>query len=175
MGRDLGKFAMVPHPAQPHPDLTFDVEVVELEPGRWSINYSVSGDIAGLLLPGPATPERRDELWKHSCCEAFFMLPDGHYEEFNLSPSGHWAGYGFDGYRSGMRNTQVPAPQIVVTVTSERLNLSAVVQLESSARPTALGITTVIEEIDGRISWWSLSHPGEQPDFHDPRGWTIAL
>ena len=38
-----------------------------------------------------------------------------------------------------------------------------------------LGLTMVVEEIDGRLSYWALSHPGEVADFHDRRSFLICL
>ena len=37
-----------------------------------------------------------------------------------------------------------------------------------------LGLTMVVEEIDGRLSYWALSHPGEVADFHDRRSFLIC-
>jgi hypothetical protein len=37
-----------------------------------------------------------------------------------------------------------------------------------------LGLTMVVEDIDGRLSYWALSHPGEVADFHDRRSFLIC-
>lgn len=31
-----------------------------------------------------------------------------------------------------------------------------------------IGLSAVIEEIDGTKSYWALAHPDGPPDFHDP-------
>jgi hypothetical protein len=41
------------------------------------------------------------------------------------------------------------------------------------AQPTALGLSAVIETLDGQISHWALHHPhADRPDFHHQAGWT---
>jgi len=36
-----------------------------------------------------------------------------------------------------------------------------------------IGLTMVLEEADGNLSYWALSHPGDQADFHDRRSFLI--
>ena len=50
------------------------------------------GDIAKLVIPPPATPDRTDELWRTTCFELFVAGEGDGYREFNLSPSGAMGG-----------------------------------------------------------------------------------
>jgi hypothetical protein len=136
--------------------------------------YAAVGE--GLLLPEPAAPERADDLWRTTCFEAFVATEDG-YLEINLSPSGRWALYAFDGYREGMRAPPVPAPEVVVVQKADGCELTARFDLAGLAPSGAwrLALTAVIERQDAAKSYWSLAHPEGKPDFHHPAGFVLAL
>jgi hypothetical protein len=94
------------------------------------------------------------------------------YYEFNFSPSREWAAYLFRGYRDGgtIEDNEL-APVISVQQSGDLLALSAVVQLGrlpliQSGINIKLGLSAVIEETDGKFSYWALKHPAEKPDFH---------
>ncbi len=74
--------------------------------GLLQLTYRVFGALGRIEIPRTEPALRTDELWKHSCFEAFFGAGDGYYE-FNLSPSTQWAAYRFDGYRTGMAGGRV--------------------------------------------------------------------
>src|SRR5882724_3177957 len=91
-----------------HPDsrctavTSIDVEVARPHPGHLLLRYVVAGRIGDLRLPPVVAPARADELWRHTCFEAFVRpSPSAAYTEFNFAPSTQWAAYRFDGYRSG--------------------------------------------------------------------------
>jgi hypothetical protein len=123
-----------------------------------------------------ADAARTDELWRHTCFEAFLRGPSTTaYYEFNFAPSTQWAAYKFSGYRSGMRvATEINAPRIEVEVQREQYTLQALVELDE-ALPLAsrggaaiwrVGLSAVIKETSGRQSYWALAHPSGKPDFH---------
>ncbi len=93
-----------------------EVEIARPAGGSLFLSYTVTGAIGDLLLPPIAAPARTDELWRHTCFEAFVMDAAGEgYYEFNLAPSTQWAAYRFDRYRSGMHAaTEIEPPQIVL-------------------------------------------------------------
>ncbi|MBL8537870.1 MAG: DOMON-like domain-containing protein [Hyphomonadaceae bacterium] len=164
------KFSLAPHPTT-NPDAisAVAVEIARLAPDQLALRYEVEGDIARLLAPAPAHPERTDELWKHTCFEAFLMTPaGGGYLECNLSPSSQWAVYAFDAYREGMRAAEGFSPAISIESSAERFALSATLRGPALARGGPLALCAVIEETDGRKSYWALRHPLGKPDFHHP-------
>src|SRR5262249_8577659 len=113
--------------------------------------YAVEGRIADVRLPVASTPVRTDELWKHTCLEAFVRPMGGSaYCEFNLAPTTQWAAYRFDDYRAGMRHAAYPVPRIAVEVSDTRLMLRASLSLDDldgfAGVPWELGLTGVIEE-----------------------------
>ena len=81
-----------------------DVDIVRPRPGHLVLRYVVAGRAKDLRLPPVSAPVRADELWRHTCFEAFVQAsPGASYYEFNFAPSTQWAAYEFDAYRSGMR------------------------------------------------------------------------
>ena len=153
-----------------------EVDVARPAPGELALTYRLTGTTAGLVLPARAAPERTDELWRHSCFEAFVMPKGGTgYFEVNLAPSTQWAAYRFDAYRQGMAPAQGD-PGVEVTLGAQSLELRAVGRLaEAASAPWRVGISAVIEEAGGRISYWALAHPPGRPDFHHDAGFVVEL
>src|SRR5687767_1847903 len=92
-----------------HPDsrciavTRIEVDVARPSPDSLLLRYFVTGKMSDLRLPPVTAPARADELWQHTCFEAFVCaLPGAAYYEFNFAPSTQWAAYRFSGYRSGM-------------------------------------------------------------------------
>lgn len=155
-----------PHPGTPCEAVSAIVAQVSRAAGRLTLRYELAGQPARLLLPPPAASTRVDGLWKHTCFEAFARPAGGEaYCEFNLAPSGQWAAYRFDGYRAGMAALEIAAPHIELRPGDDGLVLSAALALEGGAA-LQLGLSAVIEEAGGRISYWALAHPPGRPDFH---------
>lgn len=167
------------HALRLHPDslcsavTNIEVDVTRPHAGSLLLSYGVTGTIGDLRLPPVVTAARADELWRHTCFEAFVgTSADAGYCEFNFSPSSQWAAYRFDGYRSGMRvATEIDAPRVDLQSSPERFTLQASVELDRlsilpSGASWRLGLAAVIEETNGRISYWALAHPPGKPDFH---------
>jgi len=169
----------MPLPLKLHPDsfcgaLTgIDAEVTRPQPDELALSYVVSGRIGDLRLPEASTPARTDALWQHTCFEAFIRPSAGAgYYEFNFAPSTQWAAYRFAGYRSGVQAAaEIAAPAITTQAGDDTYTLRAVLRLDRllSVAPSAgwrLGLSAVIEETNGRQSYWALAHPPGKPDFH---------
>ena len=41
-------------------------------------------------------------------------------------------------------------------------------------RPWRVGMSAILEEEDGTISYWALAHPPGRPDFHHPDCLSLA-
>lgn len=169
---DVKRAALLPHPKTVG-GLAIDVAVlIERRGGSLWVRYVVDGDVDAIKWPSDVVPGRMDKLWATTCFEAFVKTPNG-YHEFNLSPSGQWASYRFDGYRQGMAN----APEAVVfadlACAADRVALEGTVQLPPDA--SRLGLSAIVEAKDGTISYWALAHPSDKPDFHHPDSFTLEL
>ena len=113
---------------RPHPEsrcsATEHVEVVVARPRADSLvlSYMATGRIDDVRIAGcQTTAARSDELWRHTCFEAFVRASSGaEYYEFNFAPSTQWAAYRFSSYRSGMCvAAEVGAPPIEVRSSPE--------------------------------------------------------
>ena len=160
-------------------DLAVEVEVARTPGGVLSIVYVVTGDVAGLRLPAPSRGGRADELWRHSCFEAFLRAGEGEgYLELNFAPSTQWAAYRFDAYRAGMGAADVPPPRITAGAEEGRYALTAVVALGGALpadAPWRLAVPAVLEDTAGRISYWAAAHAPGKPDFHHPDCFALDL
>jgi hypothetical protein len=139
-----------------------------------SLQFVAAGDIERLVLPSPARPERAEGLWQHSCFELFLRKPgaDGYFE-FNFSPSGEWAAFSFDAYRTGMRPFDIAAPSVGAAVGPDAIQLLLSVPLPPSA--WEVGLAAVIEDVGGNLSYWALAHPSDKPDFHHPDSFALQF
>jgi hypothetical protein len=147
--------------------------------GAVAVAFTLDGDMARIRIPEPRPPRFADDLWQHTCFE-MFVRHDGAeaYDEFNFSPSGEWAVYAFERYRDGRRSVKDAAdPQIQVRRTAAGLELDAQVRVDGLPPGAALnlGLTAVIEDIDGTLSYWALEHPADKPDFHSAEAFVIEL
>ena len=166
------RLPLIPHPTSPHAGLTLEVEARRA--GRvLSLEYVLAGPVERVLWPQAAARVPTDELWRTTCFEAFVRTAGG-YVEYNLSPSGAWAAYRFDGYREGMRGLEMPAPFIVTRTAPGQFVLTADVTLPEDA-VEAVGLAAVIEGSDGTIAYWALAHPSDKPDFHHPDSFALDL
>jgi len=150
--------------------------------GKLAVRFVLDADMSQVVLPRLRPAGRADELWRHTCFEVFVALPDGDaYCELNFSPSTEWAMYGFVGYRRGMTPIEVRRPpRVAVRPTSRGVVLEAITHLAELPMPqpgSALraGAAAVIEETDGRLTYWALTHPSALPDFHHRLGFVLQV
>jgi hypothetical protein len=150
--------------------------------GKLAVRFTLDADMSRIAMPTLRPPVRTDELWRRTCFEVFVALPDSEaYCELNFSPSGEWAMYGFVGYRRGMAPLEVRRPpRIAVRPMPRGLILEAITYLDDlpmpqPGAPLRAGAAAVIEEADGRITHWALTHPSAQPDFHHRLGFALEI
>lgn len=150
-----------------------EVTVKLTKTGKIALGYILRGDLDRLLIPPPRTPCRRDGLWQHTCFELFIGAKnDAEYYEFNFSPSGEWAAYEFRNYRDGGAiEDDGLDPTIAVRPAAGTLELNAGIRLDRLPDfqldvSLCLGLSAVIEENGGHLSYWALKHPPGKPDFH---------
>ena len=151
-------------------------------PDLLRFQYVLEASRGRVRLPPPAANAgRADELWKHTCFEAFVGGPQSPgYLELNFSPSGQWGAYRFDSYRQGMQPAPLdPAPRLALRREAELLELQAEVRLHGTqaagGRSLRIALSTVVEDGEGRLSYWALRHSSGRPDFHHPESFALAL
>jgi hypothetical protein len=159
------------------------IDVVILRNGpRLMLEYRTQGLPAYRTTSGtsPSEVERADDLWRHTCFEAFLRPAGGEgYFEFNFSPALSWAAYRFDGYRRDRRNVDPIAVPAIRTLTEVNgFQLTAELMLDGLPRFAGdwrVALSAVIEETNGNISYWALKHPPGKADFHHADGFALEL
>lgn len=178
------RHSLRPHPASPASAAIELGATVVAKRGRLELLYQLGADLPKLQIPAPAAAQRTEELWRHTCFEAFLAPPSkSQYLEFNFSPSGAWAAYRFEGYREGMAPLEWGAPPVVdCRISDHSLELRAVLDLgwldlvwPEGLGALRLGLTAVIEDRSGGLSYWALAHVSEKPDFHRAESFVAAL
>ena len=171
-----------------HPETRSDAvrgiqaRVARTADGILAVRYLLEGDLGRLCVPRARTPRITERLWQHTCCEVFVARKGSPgYHEFNLGPSGEWAAYAFVRYRDGgLLADDRLNPGITVHSTAEKLELDAQVRLGQlslmhlDAR-LSLGLSVVVEDDSGTLSYWALRHPSARPDFHHPDAFALEL
>lgn len=149
---------------------------------EFQMTFRLDGDIPRIRIPSPGVSRIGNELWRHTCFEAFIALEgQSSYHEFNFAPSGEWCVYALSGYRNGGPVAdETMRPHFAMRSTASRLELDAIVRLDalSAIHPRAvlrIGISAVIEASDGTLSYWALRHPADKPDFHNADGFALLL
>ncbi len=171
------------HPLTPTDAVcSLGVQVRAEKPDILVLEYSLDADMSRILVPPRGFGCRTDGLWKHTCFEVFVAPADSPgYHEFNFSPSLDWAIYRFNAYRNGMTAAEsAESPQICVRRGDYGLELQSAVCLGSlgelrDARRLRLAVAAVIEDNNGRLSYWGLRHPPGKPDFHHPNAFALEL
>jgi hypothetical protein len=180
---DLRSAVLTAHPSTPNHDVrSLAVQLRAEEPDILVFQYSLVADMSRVRVPLSGASGRADALWEHTCFEAFVAAGDAPgYHEFNFSPSFDWAIYRFSAYREGMSPAEIGrAPEISVRRGDEGLELKSAVRLGHLAdlrdvRHLRIALAAVIEDDDGRLSYWGLRHPPGKPDFHHPNGFALGV
>lgn len=169
------------HPSTPEPEVDSIEATVSLQDdGSLALVYVLCGRTDSLDIPRLRPPAFRDGLWRRTCFEVF-LKPDAGpaYREFNLSPSGEWAAYGFDDYR--VRNAWRPDGEAATVFErdSDRLWLTARLPHAFFAKAAGspqmrIALSAVVQNSDGRLSYWALRHPAGKPDFHHPQAFAAV-
>ena len=171
------RYRLTPHPfAAATPFTAVDADMRRAG-GGLLFTFRVIG-AAALKRAPPSAPSRRDGLWRTTCFEAFIRPGAGaDYLEFNFSPSGDWAANRFTGYRRGMTNAGIAAPEIFWSASGRAATLRARIDADAlGLTPSVrLGICAVLETVAGEKSYWALKHSGDKPDFHHPGGFIARL
>ena len=180
---DIRSAVLTAHPSTPNDDVrSLEVQLLAQEPDILVFQYSLVADLSRVRVPLSGAGGRADSLWEHTCFEAFVAPGDAtRYHEFNFSPSLDWAIYRFSAYREGMSPAEIGrVPEISVRRGDDGLELQSAVRLGHLAdlcdvRHLRIALAAVIEDDNGRLSYWGLRHPPGKPDFHHPNGFALEV
>jgi hypothetical protein len=171
------------HPSTPNDAVRgLEVQVRTEDLGLLVFQYSLDADMTRVRVPRSGEGGRADALWKHTCFEAFVAPGEGPgYHELNFSPSLDWAIYRFSAYREGMSPAEIGrAPEISLSRHDDGLMLQSAVHFADladlrDARRLRIALAAVIEDENGRFSYWGVRHPPGKPDFHHPDGFALEV
>ncbi len=180
----MTRVQLIPHPATPMPQVSsLAVVLAASGDGGLTAEFDCRCAAGALRLPQARPAAAADELWRHTCCELFAgVAGDAAYREYNCSPSGQWAMYGFSAYRlrdACALNPAPPAPRITFAANAQGWALQARLDARSlpgaAAARIAIGVAVVLEAADGMLSYWALRHAAAQPDFHRRETFVLRL
>ncbi len=177
----MNSIDLVSHPDTPSGAVREIRASIEIERGaRLAVSYVLRGVLDQVRIGGEAPPG--DALWQHTCFELFVgATNDAEYYEFNFSPAPAWALYGFRGYRDGaLMKVENFAPKITVRRDADELRLEADIPLDClpdvhGGVQLSVGISAVIEGMDGTFSYWAIKHPPGRPDFHHGDNFAVQI
>ncbi|MEO5612453.1 MAG: DOMON-like domain-containing protein [Sphingomicrobium sp.] len=170
------QFILQPHPETPASGPAFKVwatvdHIASLGAAVATTNiwFGVGAPIDRFVIPKLTEPWRADDLWQSTCFEAFLRVAgEVAYREWNFAPSGKWAAYDFANYREGSTRAEVGSPPYIrMEDNFTWWTVGATVAIEAD-KDWQLGLSAVIEEVDGTKSYWALAHGAGPPDFHNP-------
>lgn len=177
----MTRVQLIPHPTTPLPQVhSLEVALAASGDGGLTAEFDCRCAPGALRLPQARPAAAADELWRHTCCELFAgVAGDAAYREFNCSPSGQWAMYGFSAYRRRDPAALNPAPRIKFFTDAQGWTLQA--RLDALGLPGVaagrieIGIAVVLEAADGSLSYWALRHAAPRPDFHRRESFVLRL
>lgn len=145
-----------------------------------ALRFSLIGDLTRIRIPSPQPPRLRDRLWERSCFEVFMCVDmSTAYDEFNISPSGEWAVYHFRHYRQRSATPSYFSPDEFTRRDIEGgIEMAFEIDLhplDLDAKSLSLGLSAVIEDKTGAMSYWALRHPAGKPDFHHADCFALEL
>jgi hypothetical protein len=181
----MAKYTLVPfnevesHPFGLSSELTITPESV-------FISYKLQGDLSALDL-GDGHPHRQRviKLWEKSCFELFVKNSKGSYIEFNFSPVFEWNAFYFSIKGDELKEyKRVDALKMDVLLSDQVFSL--IVEIDKLKFPDGffdksadasleIGITSVLKNKDGALSYWALNHKDTRPNFHDFRSYVPLL
>ncbi len=149
------------------------------------LDFVLKADLREIKIPEPVDkPSRADNLWEHTCFEAFISLENAsEYLEVNLSPSGSWNIYEFKSYRgSRIEAEQLSCKPLVLRSKTNfnvqiEVDLSSIGWIKNSKKDVdlLLGLTGVVELKNSIKSYCALTHKSEKPDFHRKESFILRL
>jgi hypothetical protein len=169
---------LLPHIDHPMPAVQSITVEMAFDDQQLTLRYTVTGQMDRLVFEAEKAAQRADKLWQKSCFE-IFMRPVGErrYDEYNFASTGHWAAYGFTDRRHGMHDLNDVDPPHIKSNRSDNLFTLDVVMPHIRLPQTGvdIGLSVIVEDVDGAHSYWALAHPEGQADFHNDACFALRL
>lgn len=170
----MAKFSLIPFDPSSAPGIAIETEF-NLSEESVFISYRIKQGLSSIDL-GSAAPNKNRlmKLWEKTCFELFIKNEKNQYIEFNFSPSFEWNCFYFN--KSGEAlNEWVPMQPPVIDILLSNEHFFIFVDIRKKNFPPdffqeksqlSAGITCVIKDKAGLMSYWALSHADTRPNFH---------
>jgi len=191
------------HPDTSCPPLTgIEVELARVRPMKLRLRYVLLGSARDVNLKPPPGDALWEHTCFEAFVQ---VTGEDEYLELNLAPTGDWTAWRFRRYRDGMAPAPGVGASVLDSQQRRRpmdredrerlqhIGLDTLERFEPSFyalqmevaldpamslfldRPWRLGLATIVEENNGRLSYWALAHPPGKPDFHHPDCFRLEL
>lgn len=173
-------FKLIPFAKQTAPQIQITGSISRRD-NKLNIKYQLLGDLSKIIISSQAqAPTRQYDLWEHTCCELFLRLKSTtRYWEFNLAPTRNWNIFYFADYRQDITEEMAIASlPFEIAQTPELLKVNLNLDLSPiilAEQDLDVAITTVVENHERELSYWALTHPASEADFHHPESFMIGL
>ena len=154
------------HPYQPCYEKIQIEGDVQFAEGKLTVKFQWTDPDEKIVIGDALELERKAELWKHTCFEAFLHAEHHeNYYEINLTPDGGWNAYEFQKYRTP-QPPQESQNLVLLSFHLEENLVEAQFHLKDQHHVWWCSLTAVIELVDGKKHYFAVEHKGDRPDFH---------
>jgi hypothetical protein len=173
----MAKFSLIPFDKTNSPKTEVKVELNQNHDSVF-LSFRIKDGLSFIDL-GSSTPnkERVIKLWEKTCFEFFLKNSADEYVEFNFSPCFEWNCFYFKKTGDPLAEWEKmnrPETQILLSID----HFFLMVELKKELFPPgffnqntelSVGITSVLKNKSGQLSYWALAHSDTRPNFHDFR------
>ena len=171
----MPKFSLIPYPNLPSVDIPIEAEL-NFNDESIFVSFRIQKNLAQVDL-GNSTPHKARilKLWEKTCFELFIKNKSDQYIEFNFSPNFEWNCFYFNKQGDPLREWEnMPRPESDILLSAEHFFMFVNIKKEffpkgffEKNRKLSAGITCVIKDKLGDISYWALAHTDmTRPNFH---------
>ncbi len=179
----MAKFSLIPYDKTTAPAIHINGELNQNDQSLF-LSFSIKKGLP-LIDLGSSTPnkERLVKLWEKTCFEFFLKNEHGEYVEFNFSPNFEWNCFYFPKKGDPLKEWELmsrPNTEILLSLD----HYFIVVELRKELFPPGFfdqktelkaGMTSVIKDKKGALSYWALTHSDSRPNFHHFDSFTMKV
>ena len=174
----MAKFSLIPFPNMPAATAVNSIEA-ELNVNEESIyiSFRIRNNL-DLIDLGNGTPNKKRviKLWEKTCFELFIKNEKDQFIEFNFAPNFEWNCFYFDKKGGALAEWEkMPRPESDILLSAEHFFMFVNIRKEffpegffnsNKKQILSAGISSVIKEKIGSLSYWAMTHADVQPNFH---------
>lgn len=170
----MAQFTLIPYKEENAPTISIETEINENKDSLF-VSYRIKQGCP-LIDFGKASPNKARvlKLWEKTCFELFIKNERNEYVEFNFSPNFEWNCFYFKKLGDPLLEwDQMASLAIDILLSADHFFLFAQIKKElfpkgffDKKTNLTAGITSVIKEKTGSMSYWALSHADTRPNFH---------